>query len=763
MTTQAQARPKTHMEKKYDASENPVRTQSRAAALLSIEFFMNTIDKVQWRCGGGRGAWEACLAALVLAFDPACKPRRLLEALPAVKNMDRVAFLNTMANLGYYTETVPMTLRDAEPRLLPCLFVAKGREGAPCVLLSRDEEGLTVYDSAAHKIVTVAGAGARGHEKGDALLFLPYDRHRQKTSRFMREGTGRSWFAAVIERFSGTFLQILGTCFAINIFALIPSLFVMLVYDRIISPSDLSGLPMLAVGVALALCAEYFLRNVRGEALAWLTARLGNLIGGRIFDHLIGLPPELIEHASVAAQVARIRTFESVRDFFSSAVFLAFLEIPFVLMAAAVMAAIAGPLVAVPFAMIALYVLLFFYVRAKVKVAIRLSAKASSARQQFAIETFEKLRALKINGLTGAWARRFEDLSGREILLNFHLGFLGTIAETLAHGLTVMAAVLTVGFGAHLIWAGEMTTGALVASMIIVWRILLPFYSLCTMIPRLEQLRNSIIQVNALMDMEAETEDGRAGAALPRLQGRLALEGVALGYETGEDAVIPAFDLHVHAGQIAGVMGRNGTGKTTLLKAVKGLYRPQAGALRIDGFDVRQLDPVALRRQIAYVPQRAEFFPGTVADNLVIGNPFAAPEDIAQALRRADAYEEVMALEKGLNTRYRAGLFSASLATRLSLARAYLQNAPVLLIDELPNAVMNGQAGENLKAYLAQGRARRAVIIVTHRNDVFSLCDAVVELVRGHAPRVVTAGKQHVVKAPTELRGQEQAFPKEAA
>src|SRR5690606_31747846 len=121
--------------------------------------------------------------------------------------------------------------------------------------------------------------------------------------------TGRSWFGAVVRRFNGTFAQILVTCLVLNIFALAPALFVMAVYDRVISPSDLSALPALMIGVSVALVAEYLLRGVRSEGLAWMTARLDNVVGARIFSHLIGLAPELIERASVAAQVARISTF----------------------------------------------------------------------------------------------------------------------------------------------------------------------------------------------------------------------------------------------------------------------------------------------------------------------------------------------------------------------------------------------------------------------------------------------------------------------
>lgn len=710
------------------------------AAVLSIGFSMDTMERILWRSGGGRGPWEACLAALVLAYDPGCKPRRLLEALPAEKNIDRTAFLNTMANLGYFSSSVSLKLQDIEARLLPCLYIPKNSENAPSVILSRDESGLTIYDSVAHQIKKIPEENIGEKIAGDIYFFLPYDQHQQQTSKFMREGTGQTWFWAVVRRFSGTFYQILITCFVLNIFALAPSLFVMFVYDRVISPADLSGLPALALGVSIALIAEYILRDVRSEGLSWMTARLDNLIGGRIFSHLISLPPDLIEQASVAAQVARIRTFESVRDFFSSAVFLAFLEIPFVLIAVAVMAAIAGPLVLVPVLMVAAYAGLFLFMREKVKRAIRLAAKASSVRQQFSIETFEKLRSVRVNGLTNAWKRKFEDLSGREILMNFHMGFLGTVAETIANGLTIIAAVLTIGFGTHLIWAGSMTTGALIASMIIVWRILLPFYSLCTMIPRLEQLRNSIQQVNNLMDIE--TEFDKTGAVLPSLQGQISLDGISLSYNGMADPVIANLNLHVRAGSMIAVTGRNGSGKTSLLKLVKGLYRPQAGTVRLDGFDIRQLDAIELRRQIAYVPQKPDFFPGTVAENLLIGNPFATMQDIEEALRRADAWEEISALPDGVNTEVKRGAFSISLATRLSLARVYLHTAPVLLIDELPHAVVNGAAGVKLKEYLKECKGKKTVLIVTYRGDLLGAADAVVQLAQGEVPKVIINEEQ---------------------
>jgi ATP-binding cassette subfamily C protein LapB len=706
----------------------PCPDETPEAAVAAIGFLMDMMTKAAWRGGIDRGPWQACLAALVLALDPACKSRRLLDALPAASGGGAVGLRNTMAHLGYYSESMPIRMQDIETRLLPCLFVPSGRADTPQVILSHQNSRLTVYDSARHQILRIAADSNEATVSGQACFFTPYDPQRQATSRLLRGAIGRGWFAALVSRFSGSFWQILVTCLALNIFALAPPVFIMLVYDRVISPYDLSALAILAAGVSMALLAEWALRDIRSEGLAWMTARLDNLVGSKIFAHLIGLPPALIERASVAAQVARVRTFESVRDFFSSAVFLSFLEIPFVLIALGVMWAIAGTLVLVPLCMIAAYVVLFWGMQIKIRRAMRVAARATSARQQFIIETFERMRSIRINGLGAAWEEKFSTLTGRESLLNFRLSFLGTIAETLAHALTVLAAVLTIGFGVALIWQGSITTGALVAAMILVWRILLPFYSLCTMIPRLEQLRSSIAQVNSLMDIESEADLAVTSASLRTIRGHIIINDVTLRYEGATMHTLDGLSLDLPPGRMAAVTGRNGSGKSSLLKLVKGLYQPQSGAVHIDGYDIRQMNTAELRRQIAYVPQKPDFFPATLRENIVIGNPFATALDVENALLLADAWQDC---KDFLDRPLQDATITPSLAARLSLARAYVQNASILLIDEMPNSVMNSTAGENLRTYIRQSQGKRTIIAVAHRGDILALADTIIHLRRG--------------------------------
>ena len=707
--------------------------QKQTETANSVGAMMTLLQKAGRRNFHEKNPWESSLCALLLALEPNCKTYRLIEALPYTEhNYDQTDTLNTFAHLGYFARPVTTELQDIDARLLPCLFI--NTNGKPVVILELKENYFKIYNNSHVSKVSKKDIGS---ETGSAWFFERFDENRAPTSRFMRVGTGRSWFSAVLGRFHGTLGQILLACLMLNVIALSTPLFIMLVYDRVIAAGAPEVLPMLAVGVLLAIGFEWALRRIRSQGLSWLAARMDNIVGNRIFAHLIGLPPALIERASVAAQIARIKTFESVRDFFSGSVFLSLLELPFVAIAALAIYAVAGPLVLVPLAMICAYGLLFYVVHKKVKVAIRLAAKASSARQQFAIESFEKISSVRGNGLSRIWQAKFRELSGREMLAHFHLNWLGMMAETFSHAITLISAVATVGFGVHLIWAGTITTGALVATMILVWRVLMPFYSLCTMIPRLEQLRNSLIQVNKLMDINTEAMDAQSASRLPKMQGRVTFRNAGLRYSEDSDLVFNNLSFDARRGDLVVVTGENGSGKTSLLKLIKGLYKVSMGAVQIDGFDIRQLDAPDLRRQIAYVPQQPDFFNGTIFENLRLGNPLASQEEIEKALQLADVWTEISTLPDGLNSmigRYGAGSLPTSLATRLSLARSYLHAAPILLIDELPNALLSSRAGNNLKDYLARSKGKRTCIMVSYREDFINLADTVIVLQRGGMP-----------------------------
>lgn len=701
--------------------------------LEPVERMIKTMQQSGVRAFENCDDWESALCALVLALEPRCKTYRFLEALPFGRDKySESDVLNALARLGYFSRQIPIKINDIDTRLFPSLFIQK--DGTPVILIAQEENRIKVFKN--HNI-SYLYQDQVSDAKGRAIVFERYDENKPATSKFVRSGTEYGWFRALLGRFHGTFAQIMSAGLVINVISLTTPLMIMLVYNRVIATGTIDILPMILVGMGIAAIFELALRGIRSRGLSWIAARMDNIVGNKIFAHMIGLPPTLIERASVSAQIARIKTFESIRDFFCGSVFLSMIEMPFVILAALAIYIIAGPLVFVPLGMTLVYGALFYLIYKQVKKSIRLAAKASSARQQFAIEAFEKIRGVRSYGLTNLWEAKFRDLSGKEMMAHFHLNFLGMAGETLGNALTILSAIITIGVGAHMIWAGTLSTGALVATMILVWRIITPFYSLCTMIPRLEQLRHSIIQVNNLMDIETEEQKAKFASVLAAIKGNIAFNNVGLKYADEADEIFSNITFNAAAGDLVAITGENGSGKSSLLKLVKDLYKPTSGSIQIDGFDIRQLDAPYLRKQIAYIPQQYDYFDGTIIDNLRLCNPIASRADIEVALDLAAAMDEIRLLPQGLETpisRYSINSLPGNLAQRLSLARLYLHTAPILLIDEIPNTILSGKAGRNLRDYLARSKGKRTCLMITYREDFLKMADTLLYLRRGESP-----------------------------
>lgn len=719
---------KTH--DKNNGDDIGVRGAARDISFASaVQSLHDQISRSGWSEKQAQSPWSKVLCGLIFAVNPGCRIHKINEALPyGLETFGRTATLEAMANLGFSAHRMFMAPQDVDERLKPCLYI-RGHN-RPCILLP----GNRIYDASAGAVADGPGSDA---PVGEIMVFQTFSEQSDPTSRLMRATTNLKWFRALFERFRSAIIMIFLTGLFLNLLALAAPLFIMVVYDRVISVNSLETLPMLAVGAMIAVGAEWGLRALRSRHLSWLACRLDNLVSNRVFAHLLHLSPRLIEGAPVQSQVARLKTYESVRDFFSSPMFLSVVELPFTLIALSVIAIIAGPLALVPVAFMFLYGLLFYEMWRRVRVSLRLAAQAGSARQRFIIDTVEKVEDIRAGGLTEIWSAKFRQVNGREAMAHFRLNWLGMVGETLANALTIFAAVSIIGFGALMVWAGELSTGAMVASMILVWRVLNPFYSLCTMVPRLDQLRNSIRQINQLMDLDTEEQASRTLARPRQVAGRLDFLNVGMGYGEGDDPIFTGLSFEAKPGEIVAITGENGAGKSTLLKLAKGLYRPTSGVIRLDGFDIRQMDPLELRRRIAYIPQSPSFFYGTIAENLRFANPLVGQREMEIALQQACAYEEVMALPHGLDTKI-GGLdgahLSSSLTLRLSMVRAYLHDAPILLIDELPNSLLTDEVGRFLMGGLIRNRKERTTLIISYRLDILKMADKIIWLRTGEAP-----------------------------
>lgn len=667
----------------------------------------------------------ACLLPLLDALGWRGDPRRVAEALPHFADTLEIEGLcGVLANLNYKSRSVEVTLRDLDPRLLPCLFAPNG--GSAMVVLRRQGDRLSVFDGSSAELLEVDGSTL----KGRAYLFTPVE-HPQESA----QGAARSraWIQSVAQRFRSLLWQMLGITFLSSLLALALPLFIMSIYDQVIPGNSTETLRYLLVGVLFALAMDTALRLVRARILAYVGGRIDMIFGSQAFQHILHLPVVMTERATIGAQISRLRQFEAVREFFTGPLAGVFLELPFVVVFLAVIAWIGGPLAWIPVVLIGLFALCGAAIIPIMRRKVGDVSEVRSHRQSFLVEMLSNLRAIKTCGVEDIWSQRHRELSARAALANFRSAQVSVLAQTLAQLLMLGAGIATLTYGTMRVLDSDMTIGALVASMALIWRVLAPLQLAFLSLTRLEQIWLGLNGMNMLMRLKLEREPGRAADRHRSFNGRITFHRVSLRYTPQGEPALLGVDFKAEPGQIVAITGPNGSGKSTVLKLIAGLYQPQAGAVLIDGIDIRQLDCAELRDAIAYVPQTCHLFHGTIAQNLRLADPTVSDSQLAEAALQAALVDEILTLPEGFDTRLTDRLqrqLPTGFKQRLMLARAYVKQVPIYLLDE-PGRSLDEDGDVALMRKLQQLRGRATVVMVTQRPSHMRLADRVVFLDAG--------------------------------
>ena len=679
-----------------------------------------------------------CFCALVLLLDPFADIRRIANCLP--HNGDRFAltdFHNALATFGYRASGIALQGGTLDPRVGPALVLAGRGATDPMILWTWREDGQ--LRGAAYCGATMAIRPWIGQAHDKACVFVRIDEARLPHAPVARRASGIGWFRAVFTRFTPQLRKIFAIGLLLQLLSLSVPIFALMTYNRILTSNEIRPLAYLSVGLLLVVLAEYLLRRLRSGVLAWMTTRIDYLVGVAIFEHLLRLPAALVQTASVSDQVARVKTFESVRDFFCGPVLMTTLELPAAAMSLVLLTILTGPLVTVPLVAIALFGVLFWLIWRLVRIRIYKAAIEASAMQRFTLDAFSKIDSLHLDGLVDRWVANYRQLSGQDVWAGMRLQLVGAAGELLAQLLTGLSAIALLVVGTHQIWAGEMGAGHLVAALMLLWRILGPFQSLCGMVPRVEQVRNALRQIDELMELPTEAAFEKGSMSSRRLRGQVAVTQLAVRYDRASAPAVVGLNFSLAAGQVCALTGPTGAGKSTVLKALLGVQPLAAGAIHFDGFDIRQLDPRELREQMSYVPEQIDIFDGTLADNLRLGAPMSNDDALRDALHRINALSMLDRLPDGLRTRLtRDGplMRDQLLRQQIGLARALLKPARILLIDEQPSAALLQGLDASLSHLLANNRGQTSIIFVTHRTDFLRQADVIVGLRIGRPPIV---------------------------
>ncbi|MGZ8286326.1 MAG: type I secretion system permease/ATPase [Allosphingosinicella sp.] len=539
-----------------------------------------------------------------------------------------------------------------------------------------------------------------------------------------------AWLMEPMRRNRAIFMKVALAAVVINIFGLMTSLFTMIVYDRVVPNNATSSLVALSIGLAIVVVFDFILKMLRAYFVDVAGAGIDRDVGETLFERLLRLRLDL-KKGSTGSLTGLMRELEALRDFFTSATLTAVVDLPFIILTLFVIWVIGGWVVVVPALMVPLVIL----VGALTQPAMdRLSAKTMGegmAKQSVLVETIGGLETVKAAGAGPLLARRWDKAMENHSDSSLRQRLISSIGITTATsaGTISYAGVVIVGVG--MIATQDLTMGGLIACSILAGRAVAPLAQISQLLSRMTSTRTAYRQLNEMMNLPPEGPEGE-GLKLAGVKGRIEFRNVSFKYPGAAEKTLEDLNFVIQPGEHVALLGRVGSGKSTIARLILGLYPPEEGLVMIDGTDIRQLDPLEMRRYIGAALQESVLLTDSVRENIGLGRGHVDDEELLRASELSGTHSFMGTIANGYDLRLadRGEGLSGGQRQSIALARALAGRPPVLVFDE-PTSAMDAQTETALIHRLREEMKDRTLVLITHRPPLLALVSRIMLIERG--------------------------------
>ena len=538
------------------------------------------------------------------------------------------------------------------------------------------------------------------------------------------------WFFGEVLRNKKAYTQVALATFIINIFALVSSFFVMIVYDRILPNNATDSLIALTIGVSIVIIFDFVFKMLRSTLTDRAGSAIDDEISKKLFDKL-ARNEKLIDRSP--GQVAStVKDFEQIKEFLGSATFIAFIDFPFLIVFLLAIYAIAGSIAIIPTVIVLFVIMISLLVQPIIRRLAINGAINSQNKQANLVEMLNGVETLKT--LTGVdfLKKRWLDNVSKQNTTSKKSKFWSSIPTNLAQSGQLISQVSIVFAGVYLIAANEMTMGSLIAAVILSGRAMSPLSQITNLLSRLNQTLTAYAGFAELLSDNGSEKANQDQLRIQGVSGEIEISNLSMTYEGADSATLSDINLSIPAGEHIAIVGRNGSGKTTLLRLLSGVYKSSSGSIQFDQNDVRHLHPDDIRQFVGVSPQKPVIFSGTVKDNLLMGNPEATDEQIQSIANATGLNRVISSLANGYSTHLSEGgrPLSGGQQQLLAATRALINNPNIIILDE-PTAALDTQSEELFVKSLKEYSQNKTLILITHRPAILNAVDRVITLEEG--------------------------------
>ena len=676
-----------------------------------------------------------CLVQLTKHYGRSQSASSLTAELPYTeKGMGIDLFQKAALRAKIRTKIDKRQLKTISEDLCPCVLILNDNRA---VILYNFKDGKAkIYRPDDGKTVTVNQQSLESDYAGYAILTAPFVERRRDE---------RHWFWSVVRDNRETYRKVMVAALLINIFGLVGPLFIMNVYDRVIPYNAFETGWVLAIAALTVFGFDFVMRTLRGYFIDIAGRKLDVIVGGRIYDHLLNMRMAFKPKNS-GAFANQLREFESVKEFFNSATLVSLVDLPFALVFIFVIYLLAGNIALILLAIMVMVVVIGFLIQIPLKAVVKDSMQAAEAKHGLLIETINGIESIKLTRADGQMRDKYDRYLGAAAKSAQSSRFFSALAVNSATFLQQCTSIIIVLFGMYMVADGTLTMGALIAAVSLGGKAIAPIGQIAALMARFHNVRGSLKTLNIFMKTDVDRPQEQNFLHRPDLKGEIKFDRVAFVYPNDTRKVLDGLSFQIKPGEKVGIVGRIGSGKSTITKVMTGLYQPSEGEIFFDGTDYRQIDPADLRRAVGYIAQDTVLFSGTVRDNIIAGFPQATEEQILAAAKQSGAHDFISKHPMGYDAPVgeKGDSLSGGQKQCIALARALITDPKIIIGDE-PTNHMDSQAETNFVEQIKQISKDKTLVLITHRHNLLQLVDRLILVESG---RLIADGpRDDVIRA----------------
>lgn len=689
--------------------------------------------------GGGAGGFGLSLetqneaereTSLILAVQQLFALHGIAFSRGAVRDLpeligdsfDPAAALSAIRHVGFEASFGELAVKDMVAA--HCPFIGFAKDGLAVVVES-------IADTGEALLRTSAGVVHMSRSELEARL----QRHVLLARRVHQSAKpkGRDdWFWGSFSQSKWLYAQVLAAATVTNFLGLSTSIFIMVVYDRVVPNEAIESLIALTIGVVIALAFDFAIKTLRSQFVDRAGKRADLRMSRLIFDKILNMR---IDNRSqkAGAMASIVREFDTLREFFTSATLIALVDLPFIFFFIWVIYLIAGPLAWVPLIAVPVVIAAGLVIQPFLARIAKGAMQSNMSKQGVLVETLNGLETVQATGSGRLMRRRFEEASDAQSDLGLRNRLLSQFAINSAASVQQMAQIATIFYGVFLIQDGIITMGAMIAAVILGGRTLSPLSQLASAMSRANGAQQAYRSLSSVMREDQDETDGlRPRLSRPHLSGCVELKNVSYTFPGAKAPIIRNLSLKIPSGQKVALVGRMGSGKSTLGRLMAGLIEPTEGAVMIDGVDIRQIDRSDLRRNVGVMLQETWLFSGTIKENLQMGFTEYGDAHLLDIARRAGVDDFVANHPQGYDMmlKERGEGLSGGQRQSINLARAMLHDPSLLILDE-PTSSMDAASEKFVLARLIEWAGHRTIVAITHRNSILEMVERVLVIEQG--------------------------------